>query len=59
MVRIRLEKISMIVTCDCGDEFIAEDLEPECPYCDRRYDVSIQSDLKKLELKISSAKKEP
>jgi len=57
MARITLEKISLIVTCDCGEEFLAEDSEPEYPYCDRRYNVSIPSDLKKLELEKTQPKR--
>ena len=53
MAKLNLEKISLIITCDCGDRFLAEDFEPECPYCDRRYKVSAAMELKRLKLKIA------
>jgi len=53
VAKLRLEKISLIVTCDCGGRFLAEDFEPECPYCDKSYSVSAELKLKKLRLKIT------
>jgi Zn finger protein HypA/HybF involved in hydrogenase expression len=53
VARLRLEKISLIVTCDCGGRFLAEDFEPECPYCERRYSISAAMELKRLKLKIT------
>jgi Zn finger protein HypA/HybF involved in hydrogenase expression len=53
LARLRLEKLSLVVTCDCGGSFIAEDFEPECPYCNRTYQVSAAMKLKKLKLKIT------
>ena len=51
MVRLRLEKISLIINCDCGGEFLAEDFKPICPYCNKEYCVSIS--LKRFKLAIN------
>ena len=48
MVRLRVEKISLIINCDCGEEFLAEDFEPVCPYCNKEYFVSISLECFKL-----------
>jgi hypothetical protein len=53
VARLRLEKISLIVTCDCGGRFLAEDFEPECPYCNRKYNISAAKVPKRLKLKIT------
>ena len=55
MTRLKLEKIRFIIDCDCGAEFLAEDFEPVCPYCDKKYNVSMVSSLKKFQLKIDPA----
>jgi len=41
LVRARLKLISMQVDCDCGAKFLAEDLKPQCPFCDRVYSVEV------------------
>ncbi len=54
MASIKLEKITLIIRCDCGGNFLAEDFEPVCPYCDRAYDVSMAADPKRLQLSVNS-----
>lgn len=53
VAKLRLEKISVVVTCDCGGRVLVEDFEPECPYGDRRYSISVAMELKRLKLKIA------
>jgi len=59
MARLKLEKISLIVSCDCSAQFVAEDLEPVCPYCNRKYKVSISSAKEKVNFKIAPALQTP
>ncbi|MEM4969781.1 MAG: hypothetical protein QXE01_00850 [Sulfolobales archaeon] len=37
-------RIVLYITCICGRIFASEDLEPECPYCGRRYEARIEGD---------------
>jgi len=52
MAKLMLKKIVFTIHCDCGKDFIAEDFEPQCPYCDKEYSVSMSANPKKLELKM-------
>jgi len=52
MARLKLEKISLIISCDCTAQFLAEDFEPVCPYCNKKYKVSISSTNEKVYFKI-------
>ena len=57
MAKTRAVKFSMKVKCDCGKDFIAEDCEPICPYCNRKYQVSILAAPKKMKAVISPLSK--
>ena len=59
MAKVILENVTLTVNCDCGGKFLAEDFEPQCPYCDRMYSASIPLKLNKHGFKISSIKKAP
>ena len=48
----RLRLISLRIKCECGRGFVAEDLEPECPYCGRRYLVEVEGSGKSFEVSI-------
>jgi len=52
---VELKSLTLRVLCTCGKPFLAEDLEPECPYCERRYTVRLRADAKLLELEIEAA----
>lgn len=39
-----VKRMILYVTCACGKTFASEDLEPECPYCGRRYAATIAGD---------------
>lgn|GEM_PF-5170202 len=39
MAEVKLENITFNVHCICGKDFKAEDFEPECPFCDRLYEI--------------------
>ncbi|MCP8317588.1 MAG: hypothetical protein H3Z52_10330 [archaeon] len=52
LMRVELNHIRFKVYCKCGKEFIAEDFEPECPYCDRIYQINMVNDKKELKISI-------
>jgi Zn finger protein HypA/HybF involved in hydrogenase expression len=53
LVKTELKLISLKIFCDCGKSFIAEDLEPECPFCDKNYSLQIHGNKKGIKLKIA------
>ncbi|MCP8308305.1 MAG: hypothetical protein H3Z54_06385 [archaeon] len=53
LAKTELRLISLEIICNCGKSFIAEDLEPECPYCDKKYSIQIYGSSKGIELKIT------
>jgi Zn finger protein HypA/HybF involved in hydrogenase expression len=53
LVKTELKLISLKIFCDCGKSFIAEDLEPECPFCDKKYSLQIHGNKKGIKLKIA------
>ena len=57
MVKIRIVKITMNINCDCGKKFMAEDCEPICPYCDRKYQVTMYAGPAKTTATIISVSK--
>ena len=53
MAKLKLQKAISTVKCDCGLEFTAEDFEPCCPYCGRKYNIVMFAAPKIVKLKIS------
>jgi len=58
LAKTELKLISLEIICNCGKSFIAEDLEPECPYCDKKYSLQIHGSKKGIELKINQIKED-
>lgn len=52
MAEARLKSIELIVKCECSEEFLAEELDPECPKCGRRYRVELRASPEAIELRI-------
>ena len=50
MAKATLNLISLAVDCECGHSFVAEDLEPECPFCGRTYFAKILGSEDKISL---------
>ena len=50
MAKARLNLISLTVDCECGHAFLAEDFEPECPYCNRMYVAKLLGSEEKVAL---------
>jgi len=42
--RAEVKRIVLYITCACGRTFASEDLEPECPYCGRKYEARVVGD---------------
>jgi Zn finger protein HypA/HybF involved in hydrogenase expression len=55
MATIELRDIEFTITCDCGRKFVAEEFDPECPYCGRKYRVRMRADDEKIKLTITSS----
>ncbi|MCP8314779.1 MAG: hypothetical protein H3Z53_10500 [archaeon] len=53
MTKVELQLSLLQIICDCGRVFIAENLEPECPYCNRKYVSQIHDSPKGIVLKIT------
>jgi len=57
MVEVELTEIAFAIRCDCGRSFRAEDLKPECPYCGRKYSLSISGEPEAIKLEIKPLEK--
>jgi len=53
LTAVELKHIRFRVRCECGKDFIAEDFEPECPYCERRYFIKMLGNKKEVKISIS------
>lgn len=53
MAQVKFKRIVFTIHCECGKLFIAEDFEPQCPYCDRKYSIEMSAAPKKLKLDMS------
>ncbi|MCP8308934.1 MAG: hypothetical protein H3Z54_09615 [archaeon] len=58
LAKVELKLVSLRIVCNCGKDFIAEDFEPECPYCGKKYNLQIHGSVKGIELKITQVRKE-
>ena len=53
---LELKALTLRILCSCGKSFLAEDLESECPYCERRYAVRLRGDPRKVEFEVDLAR---
>jgi len=56
MASLKLDKVVLVIHCDCGEEFLAEDFRPICPYCNRKFCVSFSLDETRNRLRINPIK---
>jgi len=59
LAKAELKEIAFKVLCNCGKGFRAEDFEPECPYCGRRYSLRIVCSPEELDVEIEPVRRTP
>lgn len=52
--RVKLKTLTLEILCTCGKPFLAEDLEPECPYCGRRHKVRLTAEPALLKVEVET-----
>jgi hypothetical protein len=57
LARAELKELAYTVACDCGRVYRAEYpyFESECPYCGRRYSVTLTASREGVEIEVKPA----
>lgn len=56
MPKILEVKIAVKILCDCGHVFLSEDLEAECPYCGKIFQLQLHGKPEEIKTEIKGIK---